>query len=72
MLICEEGIFIPKAHNTLIIPQITGTGSVVKGNQIDAKPSMYCTNSHHINHNLWKPIEIKKEKPTIATIKTIT
>jgi len=39
------------------------------GNHILAKPSMYCTNYHCMNHKM-KTCKSKKEEPIITTIKT--
>jgi hypothetical protein len=36
------------------------------GNQIVAKPIMYCTNCHHTNHNMETYRSKRKEEPTIA------
>jgi len=51
-LICEEGISMLEAQNTLYVPQTTRTKNVVTGNQIATRLRMYYTNCHHTNHNV--------------------
>jgi hypothetical protein len=60
-----------ETQNTFFIPQTIGIGNVVGGIQIVAKPSMYCTNYHHTNHNI-KTCRSKKEEPIITAIKVAT
>jgi hypothetical protein len=47
------------------------TWSVDARNQITTKPSMYCTNCHHTNHNT-ETYRCKKEEPTIIVIEATT
>ncbi len=70
MLICEEGIYMLEAQNTLFVPQTTKTGSVVMGNQTITKPNLYCTNYRHTNHNVETCRNKKREEPTIAITET--
>ncbi len=70
LLICEEGIYMLETQNSLFVPQTTGMGSVVMGNQTIAKPNLYCTNYHHIKHNVETCKKNESEEPTITTIET--
>jgi hypothetical protein len=56
-------IFVPKALNSLVIPQILRAWIVVVKNYIFPKPNMYYTNYHHINHNV-ETCKVKKEGGT--------
>ncbi len=70
-MICEKGIYVFEAQSTLSIPQTTETRSVVMGNQIIAKPNLFCTNYHRTNHNMETCRGKKEEEPTITTIEAI-
>jgi len=70
VLICEEGIYMLEAQDTLFVPQTIRTGNVVMGNQTVAKPNLYCTNYYHTNHNVETCRNKKKEEHTIITTET--
>jgi hypothetical protein len=68
-LLYEKGIFELETHNSVSIPQITIIGVDVTRNPIVAKLCVYCTNCHHINHNMEPCKFFKKVEPTIIVTK---
>jgi hypothetical protein len=66
----EEGIFEPETQSFVSIPHTTKIGVVVARNPIVAKPSVYCINCHHINHNV-ETCQIKKEEEPIIIVTKI-
>jgi len=67
---CEEGIFVQEAKNSLFVPQTSRIGFVSMGNEILTKPNMSYINYHHTNHNV-ETCKNKKEEATIVAAKTI-